>query len=88
MIWQDFVITTIVYMFVIVTIPLLIDVIKNRTSINLLTSSATSIGNYILAYVFFTLDLWLSVISALLIASIWLALFIFSYQNKKQKKEL
>ena len=88
MIWQDFVITTIVYMFVIVTIPLLLDVIKNRMSINLLTSSATSIGNYILAYVFFTLDLWLSVISALLIASIWLALFIFSYQNKKQQKEL
>lgn len=88
MIWQDFVITTIVYMFVIVTIPLLLDVIKNRMSINLLTSSATSIGNYILAYVFFTLDLWLSVISALLIASIWLALFIFSHQIKKQKKEL
>jgi hypothetical protein len=88
MIWQDFIITTIVYMFVIVTIPLLIDVIKNRMSINLLTASATAIGNYILAYVFFTLDLWLSVISALFIASIWLALFIFSYQIKKQKKEL
>ena len=43
---------------------------------------------YPFAYVFFTLDLWFSVISALLIASIWLALFIFSYQIKKQKKEL
>ena len=82
MIWQDLVITAIVYMFVIVTIPLLIDVIKTKSSINLLTASATSIGNYVLAYVFFTLGLWFSVISASLIASIWFALFIISFKNK------
>ena len=87
MIWQDLVITIIVYMFVIVTIPLLIDVIKKRSSINLLTASATSIGNYILAYVFLSLNLILSVISALLIASIWLALFIFSIKNIKYNKK-
>ena len=81
--WQDYIITIIVYTFVIVTIPLLIDVIKNKNSINLITSSVTSIGNYILAYIFATLNLWLSVISAILIATIWLLLFFFSIKNKK-----
>ncbi|GAG75896.1 unnamed protein product [marine sediment metagenome] len=83
MIWQDYAITIIVYMFVAVTIPQLIDVIKRRTSLNLFTAGATSIGNYGLAYVFYTLDLWLSVTSALLIASLWLLLFLFSMRNKK-----
>jgi len=84
MIWQDYAITIIVYMFVAVTIPQLIDVIKRRTSLNLFTAGATSLGNYGLAYVFYTLDLWLSVTSALLIASLWLLLFLFSMRNKKK----
>ena len=82
MIWQDYAITIIVYMFVLVTIPQLIDLIKNKNSLNLFTSCATSIGNYGLSYIFFTLNLWLSVISALFIATIWLLLFIFSIRNK------
>jgi len=86
MIWQDYAITIIVYMFVAVTIPQLIDVIKRRTSLNLFTAGATSLGNYGLAYVFYTLDLWLSVTSALLIASLWLLLFLFSMRNKKKNK--
>ena len=85
MIWQDYAITTIVFMFVFVTIPQVIDVIKGRTSLNLLTAGPTAIGNYGLAYIFFTLELWLSVISALLIATLWLMLFLFSFRNKKLK---
>jgi hypothetical protein len=81
MIWQDFVITVIVYMFVIVTIPQLIDVIKGKSTLNILTTLATSIGNYGLAYIFVTLNLWLSVTSAFLIATLWLFLFIFSMRN-------
>ena len=85
MIWQDYAITAIVYIFVIVTIPQVIDVVKGRTSLNLLTAGPTSFGNYGLAYVFFTLGLWLSVISAILIATLWLILFIFSIRNRKRK---
>jgi len=81
MLWQDYAITVIVYIFVIVTIPQLIDIIKKRNSLNLITSSATAIGNYGLSYIFFTLNLWLSVISAILIGTIWLLLFIFSIRN-------
>ena len=86
MIWQDYAITAIVYIFVIVTIPQVIDVVKGRTSLNLLTAGPTSFGNYGLAYVFFTLGLWLSVISAILIATLCLILFIFSIRNRKRKK--
>jgi len=85
MIWQDFAITTIVFMFVAVTIPQVIDVVKGRTSLNLFTAGPTSLGNYGLAYIFFTLGLWLSVISAILIATLWLILFIFSFRNNKLK---
>lgn len=84
MIWQDFAITLIVYMFVAVTIPQLFDVIKGKSSLNIFTSGATSIGNYALAYIFLTLNLWLSVTSAFLIATLWLFLFIFSMRNKKK----
>jgi len=85
MIWQDYAITAIVFMFVAVTIPQVMDVVKGRTSLNLLTAGPTSVGNYGLALIFFTLDLWLSVISAILIATLWLILFIFSIRNSKKK---
>ena len=64
MIWQDYAIAVIVYMFVAVTIPQVIDVVKGKTTLNLLTAGPTFLGNYGLAYVFFTLGLILSVISA------------------------
>ena len=84
MMWQDYTIALIVYMFVAVTIPQVIDVIRGKTSLNLLMSGPTFLGNYGLAYVFFTLGLILSVISAFLIATLWLLIFIFSWRNKRR----
>jgi hypothetical protein len=86
MIWQDYAVTIIVYIFVIVTIPQLIDVIKGKTSLNLLTAGATAFGNYCLGFIFLTLNLWLSVSSAFFIATLWLLIFIFSIRNKKDNK--
>jgi len=86
MIWQDYAITAIVYMFVLVTIPQVIDVVKGKSSLNLITAGPTALGNYGLAYVFFSLGLVLSVLSALLIATLWLILFIFSIKNQKMSK--
>jgi hypothetical protein len=83
MIWQDYAIAVIVYMFVAVTIPQVIDVIRGKTSLNLLMAGPTFLGNYGLAYVFLTLGLLLSVISAFLIATLWLLIFIFSWRNKR-----
>ena len=84
MMWQDYAIAVIVYMFVAVTIPQVMDVVRGRASLNLLTAGPTFLGNYGLAYIFFTLGLILSVISAFLIATLWLLLFIFSWRNKRR----
>ena len=70
-------------MFVIVTIPQVKDVITKKTSLNLITAGPTAVGNYGLAYVFSTLGLWISVTSSILIATLWLLIFLFSWQHKK-----
>ncbi len=84
MIWQDFAITLIIYMFVIVTIPQVIDVLKKKTRLNPLTAGPTAFGNYLMAIVFATLGLWISATSSLFIASLWLIIFIGSWRRKKQ----
>ena len=85
MMWQDYAITLIIYMFVIVTIPQVIDVVKKKTRLNLFTAGPTAFGNYLMAAVFATLGLWLSVTSSLLIASLWLIIFIGSWRRKSNK---
>lgn len=82
MLWQDFAITLIIYMFVIVTIPQVIDVIKKRVKLNLFTAGATAIGNYFMGAVFATLGLWISVTSSILIATLWLVIFFGSWRKK------
>ncbi len=81
MIWQDYAITLIIYMFVIVTIPQVIDVLKKKTRLNLLTAGPTAFGNYLMAVVFASLGLWISVTSSLLIATLWLIIFIGSWRK-------
>ena len=81
MIWQDYALTSLIYMFVVVTIPLVRDVIKGRTTVNLLTAGPTAFGNYGMMYILATLELWISVTSAALIATLWLIIFIFSWRN-------
>lgn len=81
MIWQDYAITALIYMFVVVTIPLVRDVIRGRTKMNLLTAGPTALGNYGLMLIFATLELWISVTSSALIATIWTIIFIFSWRN-------
>jgi len=65
-------------MFVIITIPQVIDVSKKKVRLNLLTAGPTASGNYLMAMVFGSLGLWISVTSALLIATLWLIIFIGS----------
>ncbi|MEA3457556.1 MAG: hypothetical protein U9R21_02640 [Candidatus Thermoplasmatota archaeon] len=82
MIWQDYAITLIIYMFVVVTIPQAIDVSKKKVRLNLLTAGPTAFGNYLMAIVFGSLGLWISVTSALLIATLWLIIFIGSWRQR------
>jgi len=81
MIWQDYAMTLIIFMFVIVTIPQVIDVLKKKTRLNLLTAGSTAIGGYLMAIVLGTLGLWISVIASSLIATIWLVIFIGSQRK-------
>ncbi|MFO7677720.1 MAG: hypothetical protein R6V50_04995 [Thermoplasmatota archaeon] len=83
MIWQDYAITLIIYMFVIVTVPLVIDVVKKKSRLNLFTAGPTAVGNYMMAVVFGSLGLWISVTSSLLIATLWLIIFIGSWKIKR-----
>ncbi len=68
-------------MFVIVTIPQVIDVWERKTILNLLTAGPTAFGNYLMAVVFGSLVLWISVTSSLLIATLWLIIFIGSWKK-------
>ena len=65
-------------MFVIITIPQVIDVSKKKVRLNLSTAGPTASGNYLMAIVFGSMGLWISVTSALLIATLWLIIFIDS----------
>ena len=87
MIWQDIAITIIIYMFVVVTIPQTRDVIKKKQCLNLITAGPTALGNYGLAFVFSTLGLWVSVTSSVFIATLWLIIFLGSWNNKKNRKQ-
>ena len=69
-------------MFVIVTIPQVKDVITKKATLNLITAGPTAAGNYGLAYIFSTMDLWISMTSSLLIATLWLLIFLFSWKQK------
>jgi hypothetical protein len=68
-------------MFVIVTIPQVIDVLRKKTRLNLLTAGPTALGNYLMAVVFATLGLWISLTSSILIATLWLIIFLGSWKK-------
>ena len=68
-------------MFVIITTSQVIDVSKKKVRLNLLTAGPTASGNYLMAMVFGSLGLWISVTSALLIATLWLIIFIGSWRQ-------
>ena len=68
-------------MFVIGTIPQVVNVSKKKVRLNLLTAGPTEFGNYLMAIVFGSPGLWISVTSALLIATLWLIIFIGSWRQ-------
>lgn len=85
-IWQDIVVAVVSLMFGLILIPQLVEVYRGKTTLNLFSASITTIGLYILAATFLTLDLWLSFLSDIIAGTVWLLLFIFSYRNLKKKK--
>jgi hypothetical protein len=84
--WQDIVIAVVSILFGFILIPQLKDVWKGKTSLNLFTASLTTIGLYILAVTFFTMQFWISFIAEIFSGTIWLLLFVLSFKNKRKTK--
>jgi len=83
--WQDYVIAVISLLFGVILLPQLFDTWKGKTTLNLYTASLTTVGLFILASTFFTLQFWTSFIADVLSGIIWFLLFAFSYRNIKKK---
>jgi len=79
--WQDLAITTITVLFAVLLLPQLRDVISRGTVLNFFSAFFTSILGYMLALVFATLDLWISMFGQGLGATVWMLLAYFSLRN-------
>jgi len=86
MLWQDIVIAVVSLLFGFILIPQLKDMWRDKSILNIYTAGLTTIGLFILAITFFTLNLWISVVAETFSAIIWLFLFILSFKNKKKTR--
>jgi hypothetical protein len=81
--WQDTVIALVGLSFGFMLLPQVRDCIRGK-SVNVYTAGLTTVGLYILAITFFTLDMWITVIAEIFSGSVWLLLFLFSVINKRK----
>jgi len=86
MLWQDIAIALVSILFGFILIPQLKDVWSGKTILNRFTAALTTVGLFILAITFFTLNLYISVVAETFSGVIWLLLFILSEKNKKITK--
>ena len=82
--WQDYVIAIVSLLFGVILLPQLLDTWRGKTILNLYTASLTTIGLFILASTFFTLQFWTSFIADVISGVIWFLLFLFSLKNKRK----
>jgi hypothetical protein len=85
-IWQDVVIAIVSILFGFILLPQFRDLLNGKFYINLYTAGLTTVGLYILAATFITLEFWISFIADIFSGSIWLLMFIFSVKNKRKRK--
>jgi len=85
---HDIIIATVSFAFAFILLPQLRDVHKGKISLNLYTSSLTTIGLIILTINFFAMGFWISFAADFFNAVVWGLLFAFSVRNvKKAKRE-
>ena len=83
--WQDYVIAIISVLFGFILMPQLRDCWRGKATLNVYTTSLTTIGLYVLGITFYTLEMWVSFGAEFFSATVWLLLFVFSVRNKKKK---
>lgn len=77
MLWQDFVITATSIVFSAALIPQIYRGFKDKKGhIAYATSIPTFAGLYLMCYVYFTLDLFLSTVVCFITGTMWLTLFV------------
>jgi len=82
---HDIIIATVSFAFAFVLLPQLREVLKGKISLNLYTSSLTTIGLIVLTINFFVMGFWVSFAADFFNSIVWGLLFIFSYRNIKKK---
>lgn len=87
MIWQDVGIMVISMSFAFLLIPQLRDVMRRGYVVNLITAVSTGIGVMLLGAIYLTLGLWLSVVSQVMTALVWLLIATFSLRNVRISRE-
>lgn len=85
---HDIIIATVSFAFAFILLPQLRDVYKGKISLNLYTSSLTTVGLIILTINFFAMGFWISFAADFFNSVVWFLLFVFSYRNKKPPKML
>jgi hypothetical protein len=81
--WQDIVIALVGLSFGFMLLPQLRDAIHGK-SVNMYTAGLTTVGLYILATTFVTLNMWITVFAEIFSGTIWLLLFLLSVRNKRK----
>ena len=84
--WQDIVIAVVGLLFGFILLPLLRDVWRGE-SINVYTAGLTTIGLYVMAATFFTMEFWVTFTAEVFSGTIWLLLFILSIKHKKRGRK-
>jgi len=82
---HDIIIAVVSFLFAIVLIPQLKDVLKNKISLNLYAASLTTIGLIVLTINFYVMGFWISFAADFCNSLIWGLLFVFSVKNRKKK---
>jgi len=81
--WQDIAIAVVGLLFGFILLPLLRDVWRGKY-INVYTAGLTTLGLYVMAATFFTMNFWVSFIAEVFSGTIWLLLFVLSVKHKKR----
>ena len=84
--WQDIVIAVVSILFGFILMPQLKDVWHGKSILNLYTASLTTIGLYVLAITFYTMQFWISFTAEIFSGTIWLLLFVLSFKNTRKSK--
>jgi CHASE2 domain-containing sensor protein len=82
---HDIIIATVSFAFAFILLPQLRDVYKRKISLNLYTSSLTTIGLIVLTVNFFVMGFWISFAADFFNSVVWGLLFILSYRKIKKK---